>query len=261
MADDKNSRVPRDRISPPTMKREVPVDLVRSPVPRKESVPSVQRATGRVSSSSLASAVGSSIATATGGMSGGGADTAAGTGQTGGGEEVSAIGGGQLDDVTLEATGTVGWPHGSVSARSVTSSSTWTGRRSQQEQVAIVEKFAPMASEGVRELIFAVEQKRFNDPQTQEALAALKELHSALGELIQSAERGQISNEIWNRVEASKERFGKSVSNGARVMFAAPALSIGTAHILSYLSGFPVTCEMVTALCASSLLANALIKE
>ena len=282
MANDKNSRVPTDRVNSPPIGREVPVSSLRSPASVKEPSAAVQRATGRAVGSASVSAVGSGIATAVGravgsaSVSAVGSSIATATGRAasgrgnnvvsdahpgGDGGEINSITGGQIDDVTLEATGAVHWPQGGLSAQSVISSSRWTGRRSQAEQIAIVEKFAPMAIVGVQELISAVEQKRFNDPETQEALFALKELHSALGDLIHGAERGDIANAIWHRVEENKEKLARAASNGARVMLVAPIVAIGTANVLSYLSGFPITSEMVTALCGSSLIANALIKK
>lgn len=75
------------------------------------------------------------------------------------------------------------------------SAASWTGRRTRAQQAKIVLALAPDAMEGVQMLLQEQEQALHNggpvDPEQEEAIAALKRLHSALGELIQLAETGQ----------------------------------------------------------------------
>jgi hypothetical protein len=136
-----------------------------------------------------------------------------------------------------------------------------TRRRSVADQVVIVRTVAPVALDGVHQLICAVEAKRFNDPKTHEALAALKELHRAIGDLITTAEDRSALAKAWDAIDAQRERVISAIVAGGKVMVAAPVLAIGTAHVLSYLSGFPITDAMVTALCASNVMGEALAKR
>ena len=79
-----------------------------------------------------------------------------------------------------------------------TSSAAWTGRRSLGEQAALVRKLAPAALEAVGRLIAEEERARDNggpvDPERDDALAQLRSLHGALGELIRLA-RASVSLE------------------------------------------------------------------
>jgi hypothetical protein len=144
-------------------------------------------------------------------------------------------------------------------ARDVIASSCWTGRRSLRDQVLIVEAFGPLALNSVHQLAAAIEERRLNDPATSEALDALKELHQALGDLIARAEQAKPMKAAWKRVERSKERLTNALWDGAQVMVVAPILAVGTATILSFLSGFPVSEGMVTALCATGMGKDAIL--
>src|SRR5271166_732224 len=68
--------------------------------------------------------------------------------------------------------------------------SSWTGRRTIREQVAIVRGFGPVALREIDELASRVESKRFNDPITADAVQCLREPHEQLGELISEIDRG-----------------------------------------------------------------------
>lgn len=151
---------------------------------------------------------------------------------------------------------------GILSARAevVKASSAWTGRRSIEEQATVVKSYAPLAQSGVEQLIRAVEERRFNDPATHKALEALRELHQALGDLLNVAERGASDSSVWVAVERHKETFTGAVRDGAKVMVAAPVLALGTAYVLQLLSGFPVTGEMLSILAAGGVIGEGLKK-
>jgi hypothetical protein len=146
-------------------------------------------------------------------------------------------------------------------ATSIKQSSAWTGRKSVAEQVRTIETFAPLAQMAVKEVERAVTEKRFNDPETNEALAALKELHYALGELIHTAQNRGALAPVWDKLEDNKERLFKSVANGAKLMVGAPILSIGMAYVLSTLSGFPMSADMLATLCGGSVIGDAVRKR
>lgn len=139
------------------------------------------------------------------------------------------------------------------------SSSQWTGIRPLREQVAIVRGIAPLAQKSLEQLIEALEEKRYNDPATGEALDALRALHAALGELIARAEADLPMRDLFASIERHKERLGSAIREGAQVMVTAPALAVGASYMLSLLSGFPVSDAMLSTLCATMMGKDALL--
>lgn len=137
--------------------------------------------------------------------------------------------------------------------------SSWTGRLSNEEQITIVKRVGPVASACVRDLIDAIEAKRLNDPEVQDTLEQLRDLHQALGELIKLAEAGKPLTQIMEVIEARKEKIADSIKGGAQVMLVAPAVAYGTSFVLSLLTGFPMSDNMVTGLCAAVMGKDALI--
>ena len=81
-----------------------------------------------------------------------------------------------------------------LAGHAMASSASWTGRLSVGEQAALVQKLTPAALEAVERLIAEEERARDNggpvDPERHEALAQLRHLHAALGELIRAARAG-----------------------------------------------------------------------
>jgi hypothetical protein len=144
-------------------------------------------------------------------------------------------------------------------AREIIASPSWTGRRSLREQIAVVQNLAPFAQDSVEQLVSAIEHKRLNDPAAQDALAALKELHAVIGELIALSEAKRPMKRVWGRYEKVKEKLTNALWDGAQVILVAPGLAMGTATFLSMLSGFPISEGMVTALCAASMTKDALL--
>jgi hypothetical protein len=75
------------------------------------------------------------------------------------------------------------------------SASQWTGRRTPAQQAKIVLALAPDALQGIQQLLDEQARALHNggpvDPEREEAIAALKALHRALGELIEMAETGE----------------------------------------------------------------------
>lgn len=138
-------------------------------------------------------------------------------------------------------------------------SSAWTGRYTPKQQAKLVLSVAPLALNALDELVSSVEELRLNDPEALDALAALKELHAALGELLILAERGRALKKAFSRFEASKARAAVAISNTAQVMIVAPTVAIGASYMLSLLSGMPVSDSMLTALCATMIGKDALL--
>lgn len=144
-------------------------------------------------------------------------------------------------------------------AETIIKSSGWTGRRPLKEQIRIVLGIAPTTRQSIAQLIEIVEEKRFNDPATDEALQALRDLHTALGELIDRAESNRPMEEVFAAVEGHKGRLVSAVREGAQIMVTAPALAVGASYMLSLLSGFPVSDAMLSTLCATMMGKDALL--
>lgn len=93
------------------------------------------------------------------------------------------------------------------------SSARWTGRRTAAQQAQVVLALAPDALVGVERLLEEQERALHNrgpvDPEQIQAIEQLKELHSALGELIDLAEAGSPLEESLHRLRDLKNRAFK----------------------------------------------------
>ena len=99
----------------------------------------------------------------------------------------------------------------------VRNSSDWTGRTTAQQQAAIVKALAPAALDAVQKLIDDEERLLGNggpvDPDREAALADLKALHSALGELILLANAGTPIGPTLLRLRAIGEGAKSTMAN------------------------------------------------
>jgi hypothetical protein len=138
------------------------------------------------------------------------------------------------------------------------SASAWTGRRSLREQVAVVRALVPMALQDIGMLADLVEDRRFNDQVTADAIACLRDLHVQLGELIGAADRSSLTQALVAAVEANRKRFVTLLRDGAKVTAVAPAMTLGVVHILSWLTGVPADSTMVAGVYGSLLTADVL---
>ncbi|OJU22845.1 MULTISPECIES: hypothetical protein [unclassified Sphingomonas] len=138
------------------------------------------------------------------------------------------------------------------------SASAWTGRRSLREQIAVVRGLVPMALQEVGALADLVEERRFNDQVTADAVACLRELHVQLGELIAAVDRGHLTKALVAAVEANRERLIALLREGAKATITAPAMTLGVVHLLSLLTGAPMDSTMVAGVYGSLLGADVL---
>jgi hypothetical protein len=136
--------------------------------------------------------------------------------------------------------------------------SSWTGRRTQREQVAIVRGLAPIAIRELDELANLIESRRFNDLITADAIQCLRELHGQLGELIDSVERGNLTREAVEAIERNREKLAHLITEGAKLAVVAPAMTFGIMHLLAWLSGVAVDSTLVSAVFGSIVGADAL---
>ena len=143
-------------------------------------------------------------------------------------------------------------------ANATYASSSWTGRRSIREQVAIVRDLAPIALGEINELADLVESKRFNDPVTADAIQCLRDLHFQLGELIEAVDRGNLTRDAVEAIERNRQQLTHYIKQGAKLTLVAPAMTFGIIHILAWLNGVPIDSTMVSAVYGSVIGAEAL---
>ena len=111
----------------------------------------------------------------------------------------------------------------------------WTGRRSATQQARIVQSLAPAALEGVDELLEIHERALHNggpvEPAQQEAIDRLKELHSAIGELIQAAENNLTLDDRLKKVRDLKKRTFVWAKEGYQLTVASLPLTSSSTFI------------------------------
>ena len=145
-----------------------------------------------------------------------------------------------------------------VVADSAYASSSWTGRRTIREQVAIVRGLAPVALREVDELATLVESKRFNDPLTGDAIQCLRELHQQLGELISAVDRGSMTRKAVEAIEVNRQRLAHYLKEGAKLTVVAPTMTYGIMHVLAWISGVPIDSTLASTVFGSIVGADAL---
>lgn len=136
--------------------------------------------------------------------------------------------------------------------------SSWTGRRTIREQVAIVRGLGPVALREIDQLASLVESKRFNDPITADAVQCLRELHEQLGDLISAIDRGNLTREAIERIEENRRQIVHYVKEGAKLIVVAPAMTFGIMHILAWITGVPIDSTLVSTVFGAIVGADAL---
>jgi hypothetical protein len=148
-----------------------------------------------------------------------------------------------------------------LKAGDVMSSSRWTGRKTVREQIQTIKFCAPLAISALSTLESALSEHRPNDPETIDALTALKQLHAALDELICAAERKGSLVRLWKKFEANKEKFFESATASAKILAIAPTAAVATTTVLCWLSGFTMTPEMLATVYGSGVIGEQLKKS
>lgn len=143
-------------------------------------------------------------------------------------------------------------------ANATYAASSWTGRRTMREQVAIVRELSPVALREVDALADLVESKRFNDPITAEAIECLRELHTQLGELIAAVDRGAMTRQAVEAIEANRQRLTHYLTEGAKLTMVAPAMTFGIMHLLAWLTGVPIDSTLISTIYGTIVGADAL---
>jgi hypothetical protein len=139
-----------------------------------------------------------------------------------------------------------------------TPASSWTGRSSISEQVRTVTALAPLAMRDIDMLIDTTREKRFNDGATADAIDRLRDLHSALGDLLKSVEANAPLDSALTLLRRHRDEFLECLKQGAKVAIAAPALTLGVVHILSKISGIPADSQLLATVYAAMVGGDAL---
>jgi hypothetical protein len=145
-----------------------------------------------------------------------------------------------------------------VDADNTYAASSWTGIRTMREQVAIVRGLAPVALGEIEALADIIENKRFNDPVTADAVQCLRELHHQLGELIDAVDRGNLTRSAVEAIEENREKLTHYIKQGAKLTMVAPAMTFGIMHLLAWLSGVPIDSTIVSTIYGSVVGADVL---
>ncbi|HUW79536.1 MAG TPA: hypothetical protein VMV54_01425 [Acidocella sp.] len=143
-------------------------------------------------------------------------------------------------------------------ADNIYASSSWTGRRTIREQVAIVRDLGPVALREIDALASLLESQRFNDPITADAVQCLRELHEQLGELISAIDRGSMTREAIERIEANRQKLVHYIKEGAKLAVVAPTMTFGIMHILAWITGVPIDSTLVSTVFGAIVGADAL---
>lgn len=99
-------------------------------------------------------------------------------------------------------------------------SSTWTGASTPAGRVKAVRTLIPVAREAVEQLISSLQLGQHNGGPPlhdhQDALAALKSLHSALGKLLQAADDGRLDRQYHGGLVDEAVRYSKRMMDSLR---------------------------------------------
>ena len=137
-------------------------------------------------------------------------------------------------------------------------SANWTGRPSLQRRVVEIRAMAPYVLHGLEQLIGLVEDQRFNDPETADALDSLRRLHQAMGDLIEAIDQQRPITEIVSTIEAYGAKFGIALKGGAKVFAVAPAMTLGISHMLAWMINATPDTGLVATVYAAIVGADAL---
>ncbi|UYY59939.1 hypothetical protein [Sphingomonas sp. S2-65] len=136
--------------------------------------------------------------------------------------------------------------------------SSWTGVRTFREQIVVVRGLVPLASAEIDALARLVEERRFNDPVTADAVACLRELHAQLGKLLAAVDRGSLTKEAVAAIEANRIALVQKIREGAKIATVAPVMTLGLVHMLSLLTGVAIDSTMITGVFQALVAADVL---
>lgn len=145
-----------------------------------------------------------------------------------------------------------------IGAPGPVSATAWTGRASPREQALLVRALAPAALIAVERLIDEEVRLRDNggpvEDDREEALSHLRDLHQALGELIELARGGQPLAGVLGRIQAIRQSAKVTVGRAAAAMpvtASALAAFAGVVGIADFFVG-----NVVVSLAAGGLAGN-----
>jgi hypothetical protein len=136
--------------------------------------------------------------------------------------------------------------------------SAWTGISSKEERIAVVKTLVPIAQREIEQLILLIEERRYNDPETAEALDSLRALHSALGDFLSAMEEGISLEPALGKIGRYRESMSRAIAEGAKLAVAAPAMTLGVTSLLSFVTGLPVDTQLLGTVYGSMVGADAL---
>lgn len=149
---------------------------------------------------------------------------------------------------------------GEVGGQDPVDSAGWTGRKNARQQAALARTLAPLALEALDRLIRDEENARGNggpvDQDREQALKYLKELHGALGELIQFAEADKPLQGILKQLQSIKQEAKITLGKAAAAMPVTASALLAFGSVVGIADFF--TGNVVVSLAAGGLAGNSI---
>ena len=93
---------------------------------------------------------------------------------------------------------------------------------------------------------------------TADAIKCLRQLHEQIGELIGAVDRGRMTRQAVEAIEANRQRLMHYVEEGAKLTMVAPAMTFGVMHILAWVTGVPIDSTLASTVFGAIVGADAL---
>lgn len=127
-------------------------------------------------------------------------------------------------------------------AKAAIGSSAWTGIESRTERLHVVRNILPLAQAAVEGMIAALSDTGGNGAplldEREEAVAHLRKLHGALGDLLAAADAGHLDDELGEGLAAEAARYAKKVARALRDD-PMPYVASGLLNGILAICGFP----------------------
>ena len=79
-----------------------------------------------------------------------------------------------------------------------------------------------------------------------------------LGELISAVDRGSMTREAVEAIEAKRTKLAQYLREGAKLTIVAPTMTFGIMHVLAWIAGVPIDSTMVSTVFATIVSADVL---
>jgi hypothetical protein len=123
--------------------------------------------------------------------------------------------------------------------------SSWTGNYSLEDRARFIRGHMPQMMIEIDALALMIQERRFNDPESQMGIDLLRSLHSDLGLLIQAIE-DDLDPSVLREIARKNEALVEMLRSGAKFYAVAPAMTFGIVYVLSGMFGLAVDSTLVS---------------